>query len=394
MDDSDEDESSKEKKKPAVVGGGTGLFALLPQPKHAVTKETNRLLLPFSLTRKVSEKPKVAATNPFAQKKAPVISSVVDEVESDSDEGVGNFFSLDQVSEQKVLPKVGMEPYVVGDVAHSAPVTAPPHGSIVSHGESGSALVATTAASSATSGGEDSHANPIRIDDAKTTVYEASADSMDEPLKFGSGASTWSSRQYTQIHGGRQFGYGSQNAGQYMDHVSSQPIGQYKYTDQGSGPAYNDPYSSSVGTHGIQSNEQYTYSVQGGYDYNEVQSTSSVKQPGYSLEAGQSLSHLVQDEKFLKIQGVKQRGKEEINFIDVNADDELGHMDNHLIKGLSEETEHRSKRKKEEMPSAQQKRKHQLKYLAFQAKERELELKNAWAQGRANRKTAQSKYGF
>ena len=87
-------------------------------------------------------------------------------------------------------------------------------------------------------------------------------------------------------------------------------------------------------------------------------------------------------------------------------------------------------RKKKDQPSGQQKRKHQITYLAhqvrftcishwrkavsslfmlfedlrefyltclyliLQAKERELELKNDWANNRQNRKATQSKYGF
>lgn len=40
------------------------------------------------------------------------------------------------------------------------------------------------------------------------------------------------------------------------------------------------------------------------------------------------------------------------------------------------------------------KRKHQITYLAFEAKAREQELKNQWAQNRANKMATKNKYGF
>jgi len=40
------------------------------------------------------------------------------------------------------------------------------------------------------------------------------------------------------------------------------------------------------------------------------------------------------------------------------------------------------------------KRKHQITYLAHEAKAREQELQNQWAQNRMSRRQTQSKYGF
>jgi proline-rich protein PRCC len=59
-----------------------------------------------------------------------------------------------------------------------------------------------------------------------------------------------------------------------------------------------------------------------------------------------------------------QRGKEEIHFIDVNADDFISTAD--YQKALSEETEYRSSHKKKDGPTSQQKRKHHITYLAHQ----------------------------
>ncbi|ESP00678.1 hypothetical protein LOTGIDRAFT_157968 [Lottia gigantea] len=102
----------------------------------------------------------------------------------------------------------------------------------------------------------------------------------------------------------------------------------------------------------------------------------------------------LQDEQFLRIQGKKRRGKEDINIIEANMNDYINSNDIELTKTLTEESTHQPHRNKDSMPTGKEKRKHQITYLAFQAKEREFELKNAWAQGRATKRQTQSKYGF
>ena len=103
-----------------------------------------------------------------------------------------------------------------------------------------------------------------------------------------------------------------------------------------------------------------------------------------------------QDERFKRIQG-KRNFKEKIEFIEVNADSALEGNKELLLQQISEEkninrTSH--SKKNSNAPSAQSKRKHQLTYLIHQAKEREVELKNAWAAGRAAREAARNRYGF
>lgn len=60
------------------------------------------------------------------------------------------------------------------------------------------------------------------------------------------------------------------------------------------------------------------------------------------------------------------RKKEDIQFIDVNADDQLTGKEQWLMQSLTEEKIHRPSKRKGEMPTQQQKRKHQITYLAFQ----------------------------
>lgn len=103
----------------------------------------------------------------------------------------------------------------------------------------------------------------------------------------------------------------------------------------------------------------------------------------------------IDQEAMIRLMG-KRRGKgEEINFIDVSADDALLTRDEWMTKALSEEKpSHSFSKKKEGLPSQKQKQKHQITYLAHQAKERELELKNNWAQNRMTKMQTQAKYGF
>lgn len=64
------------------------------------------------------------------------------------------------------------------------------------------------------------------------------------------------------------------------------------------------------------------------------------------------------------MQGKKHRGKESINIVDVNADDFISTVDVH--KSMTEEQPERTSHKKGDGPSSQQKRKHQITYLAHQ----------------------------
>ena len=68
--------------------------------------------------------------------------------------------------------------------------------------------------------------------------------------------------------------------------------------------------------------------------------------------------------QFLRISGKRKRGQEDIKIIDANVDDYVDPGD--LMKGISEESSYQPHRKKDNMPSQQQKRKKQITYLAFQ----------------------------
>ncbi|GFS34577.1 proline-rich protein PRCC [Trichonephila inaurata madagascariensis] len=100
----------------------------------------------------------------------------------------------------------------------------------------------------------------------------------------------------------------------------------------------------------------------------------------------------IKDERFKKIKGRKE--PEGINIIDVNADDQLTGKEEWLMQSLTEERVQRPSKRRHDMPTQLQKRKHQITYLAYQAKERELDLKNQWSLNRLTRRETQAKYGF
>ncbi|XP_009073476.1 PREDICTED: proline-rich protein PRCC, partial [Acanthisitta chloris] len=138
--DSDSEEDEPAKKKNTVQGRseGSGLSALLPQPKNLTVKETNRLLLPYAFSRKGGDnssdskppkaptssskakpvaKPAVATTpSPSAIKAAAKsaalqVTKQITQEEEDSDEELEpeNYFSLSDRSEPSAA---GSEPYL------------------------------------------------------------------------------------------------------------------------------------------------------------------------------------------------------------------------------------------------------------------------------------------
>lgn len=89
----------------------------------------------------------------------------------------------------------------------------------------------------------------------------------------------------------------------------------------------------------------------------------------------------------------KRMKKGDIQFIDINAQDVMPDPLLWKTKALTEEAPQAACKKGEE-PSTQSKRKHQITYLAYQAKMNEQELKNQWALNRMTKKQTQAKYGF
>jgi len=83
--------------------------------------------------------------------------------------------------------------------------------------------------------------------------------------------------------------------------------------------------------------------------------------------------------------------KDDMNIIDLNEDDMKGDPLVWMTKAMTEEQAPRPTGKG---PKGLAKTRHQITYLAHQAKEREWELKQDWATARENRRASANKYGF
>lgn len=116
--------------------------------------------------------------------------------------------------------------------------------------------------------------------------------------------------------------------------------------------------------------------------------------PANTQDANQSDNQQIElNNDVLRKLGARKRKGEELVVREVDASSLLPDA-TEWTKHLSEETAYRPSHKKHEGPTSQQKRKHHITYLAFQAKANELDLKNQWANNRQSKRTTQSKYGF
>ncbi|OXB70522.1 UNVERIFIED_CONTAM: hypothetical protein H355_010132, partial [Colinus virginianus] len=339
-------------------GEGSGLSALLPQPKNLTVKETNRLLLPYAFSRKAADnasesktakaltsssktkplsKPAVATTpSPSAIKAAAKsaalqVTKQITQEEDDSDEEVEpeNYFSLSDRSEPSV---VAAEAYMYSGPAVSED---PPPGT-----------------------------------EPEPQFQDAAANA---PLEFKTGVGS-SGAQHSWVP----------KAGEDYD---SQPYGQFPaYSDaSGTDAYYQDPSCFAAVTDWFSFCSQDYYSS--GY-YQEVE-------PAQAPPQEMSTDSFLDDEAFKRLQGKRNRGREEINFVDIKGDDQLSGAQQWLTKSLTEEKTMKSfSKKKGDQPTGQQRRKHQITYLIHQAKERELELKNTWSENKLSRRQTQAKYGF
>uniref|UniRef100_A0A8C9T502 Proline rich mitotic checkpoint control factor n=1 Tax=Scleropages formosus TaxID=113540 RepID=A0A8C9T502_SCLFO len=291
--DSDSDEDEPVRKKALQQGSAGGLSSLLPQPRNLVVKETQRPLLPHTLTKRPQESRALsspAGTSPTAavsaspsaikaaaKSAALQLARQIAQEEDGSDEEVTpeNYFSLPDSSQPpSAIPVPDPESSAVS-------VLPPPPGT------------------------------------------EAPFQS-DAPLDFGS-----------------------------VSQVYTRPSEAWE--DQQQNPYY----------------------------------------PQYQESSGQTAAG-EPFPQFRRLQGKRNRGKEEVKFLDIKGDDQLSGSQQWLTKNMSEEKEQRKSfsKKKGEQPTGQQRRKHQITYLIHQAKERELELKNTWAENKLTRRQTQAKYGF
>ncbi|KAK2887564.1 hypothetical protein QQF64_013235 [Cirrhinus molitorella] len=315
--DSDSDDDEPVRKKSAPQGGG-GLSSLLPQPKNLVVKETERPLLPHTLTKRPgSDKPKATpaksqglsgtSPSPSAIKAAAKSAAMqlakqmaADEDGSDDELAPENYFSLPESS--TVQP-------VMAQIPHSqqyVPSLHPPPG----------------------------------VEDA--------------PLDFVSNADSY-----------------SRSAGAMQDYQTGEYQQQYQEYPENPLP---------------ETSPQDYYGEGYSQDPN----------PAADEQDDSGSSSMFNDEAFRRLQGKQNRGREEIKFLEIKGDDQLSGNKQWMTKNMTAEAEPRKSfsKKKGDQPTGQQRRKHQITYLIHQAKERELELKNNWAENKLTRRQTQAKYGF
>jgi len=122
--------------------------------------------------------------------------------------------------------------------------------------------------------------------------------------------------------------------------------------------------------------------------------------PDPQWAASSSSSDLVDNEEaILRLAGKQNKLKEMkddgenggLNIIDVHGDDMKGDPRVWLTKAMTEE---KAPRPTGTGPKGLAKTRHQITYLAHQAKERDWELKQEWATARENRRASANKYGF
>ena len=144
----------------------------------------------------------------------------------------------------------------------------------------------------------------------------------------------------------------------------------------------------------VMSNKFETDLIRSRFSDSSIRSVGSNATPSTSQAAsgfGQETEY--QKERKLKYEiemKFKDEVGDEVKIQEVNIANHLNHNLDYL-KSLSEE---KQPEVSGPLPSQMAKRKHQLTYLAYQAKQNELKLKDEWAQGRINRDQARSKYGF
>lgn len=310
-DSDDDDEPAKKKLQPQ--GAGTGLSALLPQPKNLTVKETARTLIPHTLTKR--QEPKGA--KPGAPARALVGSSaspsaIKAAAKSAALQLARQIAADDQDNEEDITPQ---NYFSLGDSPQPLP-----------------AVISSL------------DPEPGATAEPPSITPDDEPGQSDAPLDFG----------------GSQEGAGAWG-GQYSQYPQPMTAPEAFPQDYYSESYYQDP---------------------------DPPLSEEIEEPGQSA--------MFDDEAFMRLQGKRNRGKEEVKFLEIKGDDQLSSNQQWMTKNMTEEKQNRKSfsKKKGEQPTGQQRRKHQITYLIHQAKERELELKNSWADNKLTRRQTQAKYGF
>ncbi|KAG8546807.1 hypothetical protein GDO81_029802 [Engystomops pustulosus] len=339
--DSDEDEPRRKKVSAANPKEAFGLSSLLPQPKNAPGGEAKRQLLPYSFTKKKSEAPidtKPPKTAPLSKPKLTVAPEVSHTPSPSAIKAAAKNAAL------QVTKQITQEEDDDSDEEFQ-------QGNFFSLSESNEEPPAPAETFT--------YPLPTVIDEAPAPAVdpiELENDAANAPLEFKTAAGQASGQQWSAMS---EEDYNDQQYSQYPEYSDS------------SGDAY------------------YPQGYYGSGYYQEQEPPSSTQRDSAPSDS------FMDDEAFKRLQGKRNRGREEINFVEIKGDDQLSGNQQWLTKALTEEKNMKSfSKKKGEQPTGQQRRKHQITYLIHQAKERELELKNTWSENKMSRRQTQAKYGF
>ncbi|KAG0056732.1 hypothetical protein BGZ83_003701 [Gryganskiella cystojenkinii] len=336
--DSDEEESPFRKKArlaaaAAKSGSGVGaLFAMLPTPKNAPTKPSSSSS--GAAPVKASFMPRTVAKKPAPVAKKATAVTLVDEQDEELAEDNDD-----------------------DDDGDEAPVSFFPVGAAV------------TASTSSTSGPAKAASNtyiPLFFNKKPLTTAEKAAE--DEKTVDVS----MSNEQYAYPTND-QYAYPSNDQYAYPSNE------QYSYPT-------NDQYSY----------DQYAYQAgNDAYGYNQ---SSAEGQSSSSAANGGRGSNTVQlDEAGLKQLGMRKARDEPIHVIDVYAKDQMSQAQHarQAMSGSNSQPQPVDLASISHLkPSTQQKRKHNIMSLAYEAKANAAQLNASWAASRQTKAETQSKYGF
>lgn len=351
LDDSDEDEDEKPKPFiPSSSKGSLDLFGSLPKPKYCSKKELGRSLLPHILTKQKEPQKTLHQTVSSKVVQKPSASANVGAIENSKKTVSHGLLAADYVSDDE-------DDNDGSDVTNFFSLCSSSTGSR----NVAPAHVAITLAPSIDSHSETENLLPEKPREETKQVTEGYAgtytSTADAPLDFQQGQS------------------------------SDEPL-QFRHSAPNKKPVVGIPVGS---LNPVPAHADYTDHGQD-VTWQTYQTTENefMQNPEYSA------NQEVKDQFQVPFGRKRKRGQEEIKVIEVNLADHLTGASLEQTKNLTiqKDLKSHSKKRNKDMPTSQQKRKHQITFLAHQAKERELELKNQWAENKFSKKQTQSKYGF
>ncbi|XP_022780461.1 proline-rich protein PRCC-like [Stylophora pistillata] len=336
--DSDEEDDMPAVKKVGPSKGGSGLKALLPKPKHSITRKADnpnkpavklasRPLIPHTLTKK--------PTPALEKTQKPLKRKQDEETGSDDEDEPFSFFTFDDKIEIKTDEKV--QTFQSEDTESKTC-------SNVAAVERPNPLLLSLSQDQIPSSKNISQSRAKHVDEASHPVV----DDTNTWATFSSEGVPSQEELETKTY------YYEPQSGQSQEYGGYSAVGDSYYTN------YNYDASSSA---------SHPYYGQETESYTHMHPTSAAG--GVQCQGSQADQTRLDLEKMKKLKGRRNRG-EEINIVDINADDQIGNSAEMLTKYGTEE----------------------ITYAPSRAKERELELRQQWSANRQTRRQTQSKYGF